>query len=267
VVLLFDAEVSAEIDGLRRALGEPDLTRIRPHLTLVAPVNVREAEFDAAEATVRAAGAATGPLDLELGPITTFLPDNPVAYLAVGGDVDGVKRLHDAVSQGPLHRESEWPFVPHVTIVDGVDPERIAAAPRVLPEFHKPVRVRAMHVLEEQSHRWVPIAAFPLGPPAVIGRGGQPLELDTVEGDDAVTITAFRDGRRVGTLTGWRRSAIASLERLDVDDDVRRQGIGTHLLAAFQSWAADSDATVYVAPAIELDDAARGFLQARGLHP
>lgn len=259
VVLLFDAVVSAEIDGLRRGLGEPDLGRIVPHLTLVPPTNVRD--IDAAAAVVRAAGAASRPLDLVLGPVDTFLPDNPVAYLRVSGDEAGVRALQAGALKGPLHRKLEWPYVPHVTVADGIDPARIAAAVDTLGSYRREVRVDAIQLLEEQDRVWRSIAAFPLGPPAVIGRGGQPLELDTVVEGDAVTITARRDGVTVGRAGAWLRGDHASLSLLEVNEGERRDGVGSHLLAAVQSWAASAGAeTLEASPGLDLDE----FLLSRG---
>jgi 2'-5' RNA ligase len=81
VVLLVPPPVHREVDALRRACGDASLGRVPAHLTLVPPVNVREERFEDVLAVLRAAGAATRPFRLELGPPTTFLPDNPVLYL------------------------------------------------------------------------------------------------------------------------------------------------------------------------------------------
>ncbi|MBA3653624.1 MAG: 2'-5' RNA ligase family protein, partial [Actinobacteria bacterium] len=152
VAVLFDAETTAEIDGLRRALGEPDLGKIAPHLTLVPPVNVRD--VGQAMAVVRTAAHSVRPFAVELGPIETFLPDNPVAYLAGGGDVAAVHRLRGGVFQPPLARDLSWPYVPHVTVADGIDPEVIAAAPHVLGAYRRDVTVTAVRLLEERDRRW-----------------------------------------------------------------------------------------------------------------
>ncbi|MDQ1402032.1 MAG: hypothetical protein QOG03_348, partial [Actinomycetota bacterium] len=68
VALLIPNPLAAEIDGLRRALGDGGLDRIPPHLTLVPPVNVREDRLSDALAVLRNAGTGTRPFILELGP-------------------------------------------------------------------------------------------------------------------------------------------------------------------------------------------------------
>ena len=263
--MLFDAALTAEIEGLRRGLGD-DVTRIPPHLTLIPPVNVRD--LDGAEAVLRAAGRQSHPLDLELGPVATFLPDTPVAYLAVGGDVDGLRALRDAVFAPPLARELTWPYVPHVTVVDGAPDERVEAARRHLDGFRLTTTVRAVHLLEEVERRWDPIAAFPLGPPIVIGTGGAALELEVLLGEGEVTIRARRDDAAVGHARAWLRGTAAWLSSVEVVEAVRRDGIGRHLLAAVQSWAAEHGAeTIEVDPSVALPDACAAFLEAVGWRP
>src|SRR5579859_4867068 len=120
VAVLLDPPVSDEVDGLRRAVGDPSLGRIPPHVTLVPPVNVRRADLLAAVDRLRRAAAATpGEIHLTLGAVTSFLPDNPVLYLAVGGDLGALRGLRDAVFAPPLERSLSWPWVPHVTLADG----------------------------------------------------------------------------------------------------------------------------------------------------
>ncbi|HVM02638.1 MAG TPA: 2'-5' RNA ligase family protein, partial [Acidimicrobiales bacterium] len=185
VALLLPPAVAAEVDGLRRALGDGALGRIPAHLTLVPPVNVREDRLGDALAVLRSAAAATRPLRLALGPPATFLPDNPVLYLVVGGDLDGLSALRQAVFADPLARPLTWPWVPHVTVADEAEPGRIAAALEALADYRADVTVERVHLLREGPGRaWAPIADAPLAAAAVVGRGGLPVELVVSERPD-----------------------------------------------------------------------------------
>lgn len=265
VALLLPPDAAAEIDGLRRGLGDGALARIPAHLTLVPPVNVREDDLGAALDVVRAAAAASRPLKLELGPPATFLPTNPVLYLEVGGDVEAVGTLRDAVFRPPLERPLTWPFVPHVTIADEAEPDRIAAAIAALGDYRLEVRIDHVHVLQEGPGRvWEPIAAAALEAPAVIGRGGLPVELAAssappdadvqrlmqaewnlhnaglrLEGRNQLTVTARRDGALLGVAQGWTSPPVAFLQGLIVVAAHRGEGVGSHLLARFESVAAE----------------------------
>jgi 2'-5' RNA ligase len=257
VALLLDPPVADEVDGLRRAVGDPSLGRIAPHLTLVPPVNVRADQLPAALSRLRAAAASVpGPLRLTLGPVRSFLPHNPVLVLDVGGDLAQLRVLRDAVFAGPLERPLTWPWVPHVTVAETSPVERIDAALAALDRYAATADVDRVVLLEERSgRRWAPLADANLGPAVVIGTGGLALEISSGRmfdpearqlladaGADAgawvewevppaapiplsgVVMTARREGRVVGI-------GAATPRRLGVfvAPDVRAQGVGRHL--------------------------------------
>ena len=182
VALLLDPPGSVEVDGLRRALGDSSLDVIAPHLTLVSPINVRAGDLDEALAVARrAASGQDGPLELDLGPVATFVPSTPVVYLSVHGpDLDRLARLRSAVLSGPFRRPDRWPWVPHVTLADEALADEAEAALAALKHYRSHTSFDRVVVLEERQHRWHPLADACLGPPVVVGRGG--LELEITEG-------------------------------------------------------------------------------------
>lgn len=291
VVLLVPPPWSTEIDGLRRALGDGALGRIPTHLTLVPPVNVRDDRVPDALAVLRRAAERTRPFTVRLGPPTTFLPVNPVAYLALDGEgADEVRRLRDAVFADPLERHLTWSFVPHVTLADEAAPERIDAALSALADYRVDVTFDRVHLLEEGEGRtWRPIADVPFTAPTVIGRGGLELSLhhsrllddeagawtdrawaahSAAEYGDAAEEEPFalvaRRGRDIaGTATGTLRTADAYLARLIVDPAERGTGVGSHLLAAAESLAAERGCT-RLTLRTQAAGPARGFYESRG---
>jgi GNAT superfamily N-acetyltransferase len=135
-----------------------------------------------------------------LGPPATFLPANPVVFLTVGGDAVAAGTLHelrDRVLVPPLWRQVDLDFVPHVTIAEAMDPDRIPSAVLALADFAVPVTFGSVQLLEQTRHgdahrRWLPIAEYRLAPPAVVGRGGVELTLwvSGVADPDAVAVEA-----------------------------------------------------------------------------
>lgn len=200
MALLVPDPVAGEIDGLRRALSAPALERIPPHITLVPPVNVAVSDRDEAAEVVARAAKAARLLVLELGPVATFWPDNPVVYLKVnepeppgghgacpigpgrdaqvGAAAPAVSRLRSAIMAGPLHRPDSREFVAHVTIADQIDPERIPGAVQTLDGYRADVMIEAVHLLVlGPDRRWTTLADFRLGRTPVRGRGGMAVEL------------------------------------------------------------------------------------------
>jgi 2'-5' RNA ligase len=248
VALLLPPVTAAEVDGLRRALGDGALGRIPAHVTLVPPVNVREDRLGEALAVLRRAAAATRPFTVALGPPATFLPDNPTIHLAVAEE-GPVRAVRDRVFVDPLARALTWPFVPHVTLADEAAPERIAAALVALADYRVEVTFDRAHLLREGPGRvWAPIADAPFAPAAVIGRGGLPLELTVSDDVDPearaitragpLTVTARSDGRVAGWATGWCAGGRAHVAALVVSEDQAALDVEGHLLAAFASEAA-----------------------------
>ncbi|MEZ5143969.1 MAG: GNAT family N-acetyltransferase [Acidimicrobiales bacterium] len=227
VALLVPAPTCHEIDGLRRALGEPFVERVPPHLTLVPPVNVRHDALGATMAVLREAASLVGPVTVTLGPVIDFLPDNPTLFLRVGGEpaaIDALHRLRDAVFRPPLERRLTWPFVPHVTVHDDHPPEAIAGAEAALAGYRTTVTFGSVHLLEEQRHgeshrRWVPVAEVRLGPPPVVGRGGLPLTLHVsglVDPEAGDFLTRERAGTREA-LEGGQAPEAPSARADDLD--------------------------------------------------
>ena len=268
VALLIPWPMAAEIDALRRATGDGALGRIPSHLTLVPPVNVREDAVADALAVLRAAARTTRPFTVTLGPPATFLPDSPTLHLPVSGPgLDAVHELRDRIFTPPLERPLSWPFVPHVTLADEMEPARIGAAIDALAGYRAAVRFDRVHLLEEGKGRvWTPIADASFAAPAVVGRGGVELELTTSElldeevaafatrewdayraetlGSDApdeepFTIVARHQGVIVGLAGGYTHGGVAYLRDLIVGAAHRGLGVGSRLLAAFESLAAE----------------------------
>jgi 2'-5' RNA ligase len=260
VVVLVPGAMALEVDGLRRACGDAALDRVPPHMTLVPPVNVTVARIPEALSLLRTAASAMEPFDLTLGPVTSFRPDSPTLYLAVGGSDAALASLHrvrDAVFVAPLHRELSWPFVPHVTIADEATDARIDAAIQALGDYRATVTCRSVHLLQEQRDdsgpKWTPIADYRFAPPIPVARGGLPLELwlsdrpdpearllleaggqPQPDGDEpTLTVTARRRDETVGVLWGVNGGGASRASALVVSPEHRDQGIAHHLHARF----------------------------------
>jgi N-acetylglutamate synthase-like GNAT family acetyltransferase len=203
----------------------------------------------------------------------------------VAGGAAAVHALRDRVFTEPLARRLTWPFVPHVTLVDDAEPARIAATLTALDHYRVEVRFDRVHLLRESPGRvWEPIADAAFAAPAVVGRGGLPVELTVTErldpeaaafregacraerageeADQPFAVTARRDGEVVATATGHTRGDTAHLVGLVVPADQRGQGIGSHVLARVEALARERGCRTITAavPSPRAD----AFLKGRG---
>jgi 2'-5' RNA ligase/GNAT superfamily N-acetyltransferase len=219
VALLLDPPASLEVEGLRRALGDSSLGAVAPHLTLVPPVNVRAADLGRALRVARdAAAGQDGPLQVDLGPVATFVPASPVVYLAVGGPgLDRLAALRSAVLSGPLLRPGRWPWVPHVTLADEASPGQAGMASGALGHYALSTSFDRVVVLEERERRWHPLADACFGPPRVVGRGGLALEIGEgrLLGPDVMEMAK-------NELGGDERGGVARFDDEELDSDGRR---------------------------------------------
>ena len=247
---------------MRRALGAKALQRIAPHLTLVPPLNIAEQSLEDVLGQVRAAGRASGPMAVELGPPSTFWPRTPVVFLELSGDISCVGALRRDLVAGPLappKGRDERDFVPHVTLDQSIDPARIPHALAALADYRASYCFERVTVLEQDAeHRWHPMADVALGKPMVVGRGSLELELAVVDQVDPL-VAAWAEElwnaysrERYGPQDVYKRQhllrrdhaafdlgAVPLVHRpdpgLDLEDlrrPVRRAGAGVHLLAA-----------------------------------
>ncbi|MBV6508914.1 MAG: hypothetical protein JJLCMIEE_01981 [Acidimicrobiales bacterium] len=305
VVLLLPPSVSTEIDGLRRACGDPSLGLIAPHVTLVPPVNVREENLAEALGIVRRAGASAVPFLARVGPPDSFAPHSPVLHLPLDDTGGAIARLRASVFTGPLAREVSWPFVPHVTLCDELAEADLVAAKQLLSHYERDIELDALAVLEQRRdaeglRRWVAVAETPLGAPVTVGRGGFETEItpsrlggpdvdaflatelaagtageaagsgigtrsETPSGALPLVVVARVEGLVVGCLIGWTAADVARLSAVLVAERERGHGIGGHLLGHFMAAAARRGALHVQGEDLTPQEGA--LLAARGFEP
>lgn len=287
--IVFTDRLAAEIDGLRRALA-PELTdRLPPHCTLVPPHNVRASQLATVEATVREAAAATAPFELALGPVGTFLPRTPVAYLACSAEGGALESLRSRLAVGPLAPppgRRERPFVAHCTLTTRLAPAMAPAVSAVLSAFRATAVVDRVVLLEQEeggAHCWRPAVDYLLGATTVLGRGGLELEItwSSLADRDALAlfgegvrhlpeeigepriVVARRQGEAVGAASCRLTPAVLHIDQLRVEVAHRRQGIGAQLLVACERFARQSHVPTMILRTYKGSDV-ESFAMARG---
>lgn len=121
----------------RAGFGDPAAFGIPTHVTLLPPTEVDAAARPAIEHHLAAVAAASRSFPMRLSGTDTFRPLSPVVFVRVveGGSACGWLQERVRASEGPLIRELQFPYHPHVTIAHGIPEEAMDRAYAELADF------------------------------------------------------------------------------------------------------------------------------------
>ncbi|MGH4034296.1 2'-5' RNA ligase family protein [Actinomycetota bacterium Odt1-20B] len=125
------------LQELRAGFGDPAAHGIPTHVTLVPPTEVDAGALPAVEAHLVSVAAGARPFPMRLSGTGTFRPLSPVVYVRVvtGGSACAwlQERVRDA--SGPIVRELQFPYHPHVTVAHGISEEAMDRAYEELADY------------------------------------------------------------------------------------------------------------------------------------
>ncbi|MFI9153943.1 2'-5' RNA ligase family protein [Streptomyces sp. NPDC053367] len=107
----------------RAGFGDAAAHGIPTHVTLLPPTEVEAGDLPAVEAHLTGVAAAGRPFPMRLSGTGTFRPLSPVVFVNVVEGAEECARLQQQVrdASGPVARELQFPYHPHVTVAHGID--------------------------------------------------------------------------------------------------------------------------------------------------
>ena len=105
-----------ELQRWRQSFGDPLAASIPTHVTLLPPTPVAGADMDAIGEHLRRIAEAEAPFPIRLRGTASFRPVSPVVFVALAEGIGSCERLEARVRSGPLGRDLQFPYHPHVTI-------------------------------------------------------------------------------------------------------------------------------------------------------
>jgi 2'-5' RNA ligase superfamily len=165
LVMYIPGPLGVFLDDLRRELAPG----CNPHAHVsVLPPRSLAGGWEAASAQARHLTENWPVFDVELTGIQIF-PVTDVIYIEVGGGTDQLRRMHAAMSTGPLEFPEPFPYHPHITLAQELPHEQVAAtetlARRRWDEFQGERKFKAAHATFVQNSlgdRWVDLAEYSL---------------------------------------------------------------------------------------------------------
>ncbi len=175
IVSYMPNEVGAFVDFLRQELN-PQYAGHAAHVTLL-PLRALEGREEEAMEEARRRAAGFEPFEVEVTGVADFMPASNVVYLGVGSGGSELERLHAALNSGRLAHAETFPYVPHITIIQGLEEPATRAVRHVAAErlarYAGPRRFRVeslMFVRQAEDGSWMDLAQLELGPAHVVSR-------------------------------------------------------------------------------------------------
>jgi len=148
----------------RHRSGDEHALLVPPHVTLLPPTRIDRAELSRIEDHLAGAAAAVGPFSMHLSGTGTFRPVSQVVFVQVAAGLAECEMLEARVRSGPLGRDLDFPYHPHVTVAQDVDPAALDRTYESLQDFVARFPVSAFTLFERgKDGAWHPRREFPLG--------------------------------------------------------------------------------------------------------
>jgi 2'-5' RNA ligase len=167
----------------RAGFGDAAAHGIPTHVTLLPPTEVDTADLPAVEAHLTEVAAAGRPFTMRLSGTDTFRPLSPVVYVRVVAGADACTWLQQRVRDpaGPVARELQFPYHPHVTVAHGIDEAAMDRAQQELAGYEAewPVTGFALH-RQGPDGVWRKLREFAFGGRAVVPPQASPVDRGTL---------------------------------------------------------------------------------------
>jgi len=144
------------LTGRRAATGDPQAQHVPAHLTLLPPTEVDRADVARIEAHLARVAAEHAPFTLHLRGTGTFRPVTDVVFVAVAAGISECELLAEAVCAMPaIQRPLRFPYHPHVTVAQDVEPAQLDAVFADLARFEARFPVAGFTLFDHDTDgRW-----------------------------------------------------------------------------------------------------------------
>jgi len=152
-----------ELADWRQRVGDPEGSRVPPHVTLLPPTQVLAARLPEIDEHLRATADACAPFEMHLSGTGTFRPVSDVVFVVVASGIAHCEQLEQRVRSGPLARQTRFPYHPHVTVAHDIPAEGLDAAYAGLAGFEARFPVSGFTAFEQGAGGvWAPRRHFTL---------------------------------------------------------------------------------------------------------
>jgi 2'-5' RNA ligase len=164
VSIAIPAPFAGELQRLRASFGDPSARSIPTHVTLLSPTEIADADGPEIHEHLQRVADAQQPFTMLLRSTGTFRPVSPVVFVQVAGGISACERIEQAIRTGPLKRDVQFYYHPHVTVAHHVDDVQMDRAFNELASYECSFEVTAFDLFEHGSDLvWRPVSTFEFG--------------------------------------------------------------------------------------------------------
>ncbi|WP_370416839.1 2'-5' RNA ligase family protein [Streptomyces fradiae] len=167
----------------RAGFGDPAAHGIPTHVTLLPPTEVDAERLPEIEAHLASIAALSRPFAMRLEGTGTFRPLSPVVFVKLVEGATGCDLLQQRVRDeaGPVPRELQFPYHPHVTVAHGIAEEAMDRAFEELSGYAAEWTCRSFALYEQGADEvWRKLYDYEFGSgrtiSAVPAQGGSPVD-------------------------------------------------------------------------------------------
>ena len=148
----------------RAGFGDPVAHAIPTHITLLPPTEVAIPELPRFGLHLSRVAAEGRSFPMRLDGTDSFRPLSPVVYVRVAEGAAACATLQEAVRSGPVERDLQFPYHPHVTVAHGIAEEAMDRAQRELAHFSASWIANGFALYEQGSDGvWRKLRDYPFG--------------------------------------------------------------------------------------------------------
>jgi len=155
------APFASELQRLRASYGDPLAESIPTHVTLLPPTEISDDDVPEIHEHLERVAAAERPFTMLLRSTGTFRPISPVVFVQVAGGISNCERIEQAIRTGPLKRDVQFYYHPHVTVAHHVDDAAMDRAFNELASYECSFEVSSFDLYEHGGDQvWRPVRSF-----------------------------------------------------------------------------------------------------------
>ncbi|MFV0134081.1 2'-5' RNA ligase family protein [Streptomyces sp. HMX87] len=165
----------SRLQQLRAGFGDAAAHGIPTHVTLLPPTEADAAALPVIEAHLARVASAGRPFPMRLSGTGTFRPLSPVVFVRVVEGVEDCTWLQQQIrdASGPLARELQFPYHPHVTVAHGIEEAAMDRAFEELADYAAQWPCTGFALYEQGADGvWRKLREFPFGSAVVPPQAG-----------------------------------------------------------------------------------------------